>query len=366
MKNIFYLLLLSATLVSFTPARHRAHSDNLQTLKSNLRKVSQKGFLFGHQDDTQYGHTWSYEAGRSDVKDVCGDYPGVIGFDLGHIELGDAKNLDGVPFDNIRREAINQYLRGGVVTLSWHLNNPTDPKKTAWDVGDSTVVKSILPGGKYHRLFQGWLKKVADFMRSIVTPDGVRVPVIFRPWHENTGSWFWWGTKWCTPAQYKSLWSMTVRSLRIYGAKNALYAYSPGGGASEQSYMERYPGDAWTDILGVDIYQFSTDDVYRKDVKTSFDYISRIASEHHKLIAFTETGYQTLPEAEWWTKVLMPAIESYPISYVLVWRNAYNKPEHYYAPFKGEKSSDDFVKFYQDPRTFFASDMKSLKTIKNK
>jgi mannan endo-1,4-beta-mannosidase len=370
MKNILYLIFVSLVLSSYSPVHKPQHSVRpVRVLKSTLKKISVKGYVFGHQDDTNYGHSWSYEKDRSDIKDVCGDYPGLIGFDLGHIELGDQKNLDGVPFNKIREEAVNQYLRGGIVTLSWHLNNPCNISKTSWDVGDSTIVKSILQGGNAHRQFQSWLKIVADFINSIKTPSGIRVPVIFRPWHENTGDWFWWGAKWCTPQQYKSLWSLTVRSLRAYGVNNVIYAYSPGGGITEQAYMERYPGDNYIDILGVDIYQYTSDNsVFQKDIRNSFDYISRIGKEHHKLIALTETGYQTIPESEWWTKVLMPAIDNYPICYVLLWRNAHDKPEHYYATFKGEKSADDFVKFYQSPKTFFAKDVQQIKsqTIQNK
>lgn len=55
----------------------------------------------------------------------------------------------------------------------------------------------------------------------------MKVPVLFRPWHEHTGSWFWWGEKLCTPEEYKALWHMTVDILRSDGVDNALYAYSP-------------------------------------------------------------------------------------------------------------------------------------------
>lgn len=364
MKNYCPLFLLLLGLIPFTghAVDKKTQYGTLQTsiLKQNLAKTALRGYMFGHQDDTNYGSNWSYIDGRSDVKDVCGDYPAVIGFDLGHLELGDSKNLDGVPFEKIRAEAVKQYLRGGVVTLSWHLNNPLTGKD-AWDVSNSTVVKSILPSGNKYDLFQGWLKRVARFINSIKTPDGVKVPIVFRPWHENTGSWFWWGEKLCSVSEYKALWTMTVKSLRKYGVDNVIYAFSPGGGISEAQYMERYPGDDLIDIMGVDIYQYSTNEVYAKDVTNAFDFISKQAKIRHKIIAFTETGYQGIPYSEWWTKVLMPAIDKYPISYVLVWRNAWDKKDHYFAPFLGEKSASDFIKFYQSPKSLFARDLKLYK-----
>lgn len=364
MKNYCSLFSLLFVLIPFTghAVDKKTQYATPQTclLKQNLAKIALKGYMFGHQDDTNYGSNWSYIDGRSDVKDVSGDYPAVIGFDLGHLELDDSKNLDGVPFEKIRAEAVKQYLRGGVVTLSWHLNNPLTGKD-AWDVSNSTVVKSILPGGNKYDLFQGWLKRVAGFINGIKTPDGVKVPIIFRPWHENTGSWFWWGEKLCSVSEYKALWTMTVNSLRKYGVDNVIYAFSPGGGISEVQYMERYPGDDLIDIMGVDIYQYSTNEIYSKDVSDAFDFISKQAKKRHKIIAFTETGYQGIPYNEWWTKVLMPAIDKYPISYVLVWRNAWDKKDHYFAPFLGEKSASDFIRFYQSPKSLFARDLKLYK-----
>ena len=59
-----------------------------EKLLTNLKKTPAQGIMFGHHDDTVYGIGWEGEEGRSDVKDVCGDYPAVISFDLGELELG--------------------------------------------------------------------------------------------------------------------------------------------------------------------------------------------------------------------------------------------------------------------------------------
>ena len=198
-----------------------------ETLLANLKKAPDKGIMFGHHDDTVYGIGWEGEEGRSDVKDVCGDYPAVISFDLGEVELGGPKNLDKVAFDTLRKEILKQYQRDGMVSLSWHARNPKTGGD-AWDVSDTTVVKSILPGGENHAKFAGWLSSVAEFLNSLQTPEGTKIPVLFRPWHEHTGSWFWWGEKLCTADEYKTLWRMTVDSLRVHGVDNALYAYSSG------------------------------------------------------------------------------------------------------------------------------------------
>ena len=117
-----------------------------QKLFKRLAKIQKKGYMMGHQDDPFYGLTWEWDEGRSDVLATVGDYPAVMGFDLGGIEVGDKKNLDSVPFTRIRQEIINHHERGGIITISWHPRNPLTGG-TAWDVSSKEVVKSILSGG---------------------------------------------------------------------------------------------------------------------------------------------------------------------------------------------------------------------------
>ncbi len=338
--------------------------DTLRTtetvnLLNNLRKVPTQGIMFGHHDDPLYGVGWEGDEDRSDVKSVCGDYPAVMSFDLGHIELEREKSLDNVPFRKIRQETINQYKRGGVVSFSWHLDNPLTGKD-AWDVSDTTVVASILPGGVHHAKFISWLDAVAAFMNTLETEEGTKIPVIFRPWHEHTGSWFWWGQNLCTADQYKALWRMTHDRMHARGVKNLLYAYSPGSEPKDSTaYLERYPGDDIIDLVGFDTYQFDRTQ-YMEQLDKSLAILTEVGKAHDKPIAITETGFEAIPDSVWWTQTLYPVISKYPISYVLVWRNARERVNHYYAPYPGQVSADDFVKFYREPKTLFVSDVKNL------
>src|SRR5215204_4459036 len=124
-------------------------------LYNNLKKLLKRGIMFGHQDALAYGVGWKYEKGRSDVKDVTGDYPAVYGWELGHLEIDHAVNLDSVPFNKMKGFIREAYDRGGVITLSWHLRNPLTGK-TAWDAAPGTVA-SILPGGEKNNLYKSWL-----------------------------------------------------------------------------------------------------------------------------------------------------------------------------------------------------------------
>lgn len=360
------MALALGTFIACGPAQKTAknetlpkHTTETANLLANLKKLSSRGIMFGHHDDTVYGIGWEGDEGRSDVQSVCGDYPAVISFDLGELELGGEANLDKVPFEKLRKEIVNQYQRGGMISLSWHARNPLTGGD-AWDVKDTTVVKSILPGGANHEKFSGWLDKVAGFINSLQTADGVKVPVLFRPWHEHSGSWFWWGEKLCTPDEYKTLWHMTVDSLQAKGVDNALYAYSPGTEPKDTTeYLKKYPGDEYIDVIGFDTYQFDRD-AFLAGLDRSLAIVDSIARTHDKVIAITEAGYEGIPDAKWWTGTLLPALEKYPVSYVLVWRNARERVTHFYAPYPGQASAEDFVQFYNHPKTLFAADVNSL------
>ena len=314
-------------------------------LAQRLSTFAEEGKIaYGHQDDLSYGHAWKVEdwetdaLERSDIKDVTGSYPMVLGMDLGGIELGDEANLDGVPFGLIRKAAQKHAERGGIVTFSWHPRNPLTGG-TAWDVSSDQVVASVLPGGEKHTEFMLWLQRAADFIESV----GADIPIIFRPWHEHTGSWFWWGKDLCTVEQYKELFRMTwLYFEKERGFKNLLWCISPNAPITPEDYMERYPGDEFIDIMAADFYEFIGPDGLEESgarfagvIKDLLNTMTALGTEHHKLIALSETGLEGIPDTEWWTKVLYPAIKDYSISYVLTWRNAHDKPGHYYGAWKG-------------------------------
>jgi len=324
--------------------------------------VEQGKIMFGHQDDLMYGHSWKLsddatEYVQSDVYATCGKYPAVYGMDLGGIELDWPANLDNNGFDHMRASAVAHHERGGVVTFSWHPRNPLTGGD-AWDVTSDQVVASILPGGEKHEYFMGWLSNAADFLGSIKTADGELVPVIWRPWHEHTGSWFWWGQRLCTTEQYKALWQMTYDYMaKERGLDNLVWAYSPGAGelTSVEVFGERYPGDEIIDMVGFDCYSGNDREKYIGNMKNALDIIKAFADEHGKLMAVTETGYEGVKDARWWTEVLYTAVKDYPVSYVLTWRNACDEhmQHHFYAPFPEHESAEDFKAFAELDQMMF-------------
>lgn len=373
-RSIISGLLLSIFLLTTISCVEKKSSGNREKMSSpkrtaetenllrNLKAIAATGFMFGHQDDPLYGVTWEGDSSRSDVQSVTGDYPAVMGFDIGKIEHKSEKNIDNVSFEIIREEIIRHYGRGGMITVSWHVDNPLTGGDS-WDVSSDDVVRAILPGGEKHDLFLGWLDRAAAFFNSLTTAEGTKVPVLFRPWHEHTGSWFWWGRDLCSIEEYTALWELTRSHFDRVGVDNLLYAYSPDLQGPGDIYMERYPGDAYVDLLGLDGYHRNNEEgiaAYVSSLETILSFMTEEGAKRSKPIALTETGLEAIPISNWWTGVLLPLLERYPVSYVLVWRNARERPGHYYAPYPGQLSADDFVTFYEHPRTMFSKDIPSL------
>ena len=373
MKKLMAIAVGAMMIAGCTGTKNAAEvgKTGAQLLKERLDTLKQKGIMYGHQDDPFYGLTWEYQADSSDVKNVCGEYPAVMGFELGGIEMGDEKSLDSVPFTRITQEVVNHYNRGGIITISWHPRNPVTtidgggpagqkfPEGTAWDVTDTTVVKKVLEGGEYHEKFETWMQRLSDFLATLKTNDGEKIPFIFRPWHENSGSWFWWGEKLCTADEYKALWNMVQDKLIADGFDNIVWAYSPGcqDNLTAERLLDRYPGDDRVDMLGLDGYQWVPEekDAFMARTKQNLEVLCKVAGEHNLIPALTECGMKNMTEPTWWTSTLLPAVEDYPISYLLTWRNY---KDEWFGPSPSKPDAQYFRDFHNSDKTLFINDIK--------
>jgi mannan endo-1,4-beta-mannosidase len=329
--------------------------------------------MYGHQDDLMYGSTWWYVKDRSDTKDFTGDYPAVAGFELGHLELGDERSLDSVSFAQIAEQIKVHYKRGGVITISWHANNPLtmqDPASksrrqggTAWDVSSKEVVASILPGGKNHEMFNAWLERLATFFIGLKDDNGTPIPFIFRPFHEHSGSFFWWGTDICTDREYSDLWRYTVNYLRDKkNIHNILYAYNTDRVTTLEQYMRGYPGDDVIDMLSLDMYDRG--EKFGGELDNALNFVTKTALNKNKLAALSETGGRR-GMTDWWSTVLMPVVSKYPVGYVLTWRHAF-RSRFGQGGNSNQPFPDDFMNFYKSPRTLFLKEIQEENLYKRK
>lgn len=323
-----------------------------------LQKITSKGYAFGHQDSTSYGVGWKNNATeyRSDINDVVGDFPAVYGFDIGGIEHGNTNNLDDVPFDEMVVLIQKAHSNGGIITISWHADNPIS-KKNSWDTTEA--VKHILNGGSHNQLFLVWLSRVAEFMNRLQDENNNLIPVAFRPFHEMNGAWFWWGNPHTTSKEYQQLWRQTVHVLSsAFKVHNLYYVYSPNLVENAVDYLLNYPGDSYVDFLGIDLYQHGSTEEFKQQLRTNLEVLKNIAVLKHKPFAITEIGLENVTFSKWWTTTLDAIIKNSGISWVLVWRN--HTENHFFAPFSAQKSVSDFKIFKNKTHVLFLKDIKDV------
>lgn len=335
-------------------------TKSTKILHKKLHLIAKEGFAVGQQDATSYGIGWVKKENsniwRSDFHDVTGKFPLVYGFDIGDVEFGNKnENLDKVHFVVMRGLIIEAHKNGGIITISWHTNNPLN-NRNSWDT--TPVVEDIINKGSLSNKYKLWLKNVSTFLKSLKY-KGKLIPIVFRPYHEMNGSWFWWGGDNCTPEDYKELWRETVVALRDdFKVHNLLYTYSPNKLNDNADYLKYYPGDDYVDIFGVDIYDFKNSEDYIKSLKNDISFMKEVAASKNKLYAFTETGLEAIPTSNWFTEVLYPNIENTGISWILFWRNSTKK--HHYVPYKFHENEEDFKAFSELPKALFLNDHQTL------
>jgi len=347
---------LSATAQIYVPCDKLATKET-RWLFSSMQRLVGAGVMLGHHDDLAYGVGWKFDINRSDIKSVTGDYPAVYGWDLARIEHDSIHDINGIPF-KLQRKLVQQvYARGGINTFCWHMDNPANGK-TAWDTTMQTV-KELIPGGSHHQDYIHNLDKAAKYLKSLKGPQGEPIPVLFRPFHELTGNWFWWCRNTSSSEDFKTLWRFTVDYLRnTQKLHNLLIVFSVADFNSETEFMGRYPGDGYVDFIGFDNYCYQSIRDYQWNLNLRLGLLDVIGAKHHKQTCLAETGYEGIPAADWWTKTLLPVISKHKTSYVLLWRNA--NTHHFYAPYPGQLSAGDFKQFYASPQTMFQNRLTPL------
>lgn len=347
-------------------------TEETKNLYKNLKTLSIRNILFGHQHALEYGHGWKNEPGKSDVKLVTGSHPAIVGIDFSDFSGQSPVQIEKAKAA-LRKNVVDTYERGGITTVSWHFNNPASEGGFYWKEGISAASMALIkPGGSHHEQYKVILKTIADFAHSVKAKNGTLSPMIFRPFHEFDGDWFWWGKNHTSREDFIAVWQFTVSYLKdTLDVHNFIYAFSPDRKFNTPAeYLERYPGDEYVDMFGMDDYaDFGRDGKY--DLDSGFKklkIISDLGIEKKKLAAFTETGLESIPNPKWWTEVLLKTLKSNDLhlAYILVWRNDATSATHYYAPFPGQVSAADFIDFYNNPFTLFEKDLKNIYNSKFK
>ena len=325
-----------------------------EQLYTDLADHLQQGIMLGHQDALAYGYKWYGEPGRSDVKSVCGDYPAVFGWDLGGIERGAAYNVDSVSFDSIRAYMRTAHRLGGISTLSWHAGNPLTGGGYA-DVSQPDVVKRIVDDPATRQSYLRSLDRMADFIASLTDERGEPIPVILHLFHDpNANLDLWWNTTQCTTADYRRLWMLTVDHLRHDRKLHQLLcAYSVRLDDDTDVLAACYPGDEYVDIVGLSCLwplDACTDgQLPLPALNRNLAALTQFAEQHGKLPAITAAGLEGIRLSNFFSEQLYPVVAQHKLSYILFWRNAWDRENHYYIPVPGHPAEEDFARFAAQP-----------------
>ena len=336
----------------------------------NLKKLGKTKVAVGQQD--AFNGFYQNAGGDSDIKKNTGYDPALLGSDFMFITDKNNNNQSDNWFYQQEQKIINDtktaYAKGMINTFSWHLREPYN--EDSFYTSDMTTEQkntafiSILPGGSNHGWYKKKLDKVASVFLNLKGSKGELIPIIFRPFHEFDGSWFWWGANFCTPEEYKTVYKFTVDYLKnTKGVHNVLYAFSPDNSYNTpEGYLSRYPGDAYVDVLGMDNYgDFNNQgNEGARKANAKLKMLSNMVLINKKIVALTETGYRITaeipPVADWFSNYLYTALNDNPtfdaniieVNYVMFWNNDNNG---YYVPNGSVSNTADFKTFVEKPKS---------------
>lgn len=319
--------------------------------------------IFGQEFPLSYSSPDNFGNGdidQSDVKDAVGDHPGLHGADFVYM-------IDQPWHQDFHKAAAKRaYESGAIVTFDYHWNGKYGGHYGS-QVDDDKILDYVVRNDD-SRGDVTWFYANLDRILAIINED-LQIPIIFRPFHEMNGDWFWWGRQMQGGSEtYREAFRLLVDYIRER-SDLVLFCWSPDKGL----FTEYYPGDDYVDMIGMDIYDIGS----RKSVTPAkavswLEDAVDFAAERGKVAAFTETGDRVLyPEKRprWWTEqVLEPILASEKarnVAWILTWINAeWSGP---YTPIvdSPEESKADFKKFYEHPVTLFQTEVAAEKVYES-
>lgn len=191
--------------------------------------------------------------------------------------------------------SIDHHRKGYVIAMSWHAARPFDTgmvnfkKQTQGKFTKEQWKELVTPGSDMHRLWLTQVDSIAQYLKAL-QENGV--PVLWRPFHEMNGEWFWWGDR-RGENGFTVLWKMLYERLTYHHAlNNLIWVWNPNNPRKHphdaaMAYELYYPGDEYVDVLAADVY-------HREWFQDTHDQLVELGKE--KLVALGEVG--ELPTAE--------------------------------------------------------------------
>lgn len=249
-------------------------SDITKRLYSYLLDIYGEKFLSGQYCDTgQYGKEFQI------IKSVTGKTPAVLGLDF--IEYSPSRAAHGST-SRATDYAIDFWNSGGIVTFAWHWNAPEKYLVGEWWNGFRTEGTNLnltkIMNGQDPEGYDLLMEDIDAIAQQLLILKEAGVPILWRPLHEASGGWFWWGA--FGPETYKQLYITLYDKLtKDYKLNNLIWLWN-GQDA------DWYPGDEYVDIIGEDIYP--GEKVYTSQAAT---YLSAANyGTEYKMVYLSENG----------------------------------------------------------------------------
>lgn len=193
-----------------------------------------------HMLSCQQESTWmgSPDYEMNYIKKTTGKLPAMRGLDF--------MNAD---FDGVVKRAKEWHEKGGIVTICWHTGIEGHGYNES--LNDKPDFEKLLTEGtpENKAMLENWDRAAA----ALTELRDAGVPVLWRPFHEFDGGWFWWGKK--GGENFVKLWQMMHdRYTNKFGLTNLIWVLGYSGNVKSGWY----PGDAYCDIIGSDTYDNST------------------------------------------------------------------------------------------------------------
>ncbi len=207
----------------------------------------------------------------NEIHDQTGHWPAILGVDYADFPAGSLTYA--VP----NQTAIGYWGQGGLITVSAHLYNPARTNAAGGGLRDKGVDLNALLATNTE-VHVRWLRELDRVAEGLQQLKDAGVVVLWRPFHEMNGDWFWWSGQ--DPQTFMKLWRQMFNYFtETKGLDNLLWVYAPNHGAKTAAY---YPGDRYVDLIGLDAY---TDFVDTNHIQ-GYAELARI----HKPFGFTEYG----------------------------------------------------------------------------
>ncbi|GAA3877718.1 glycosyl hydrolase [Streptomyces sedi] len=225
-----------------TPAARR--------LLDRLHRATGETTLSGQHNQPRHGSAWTER-----LTGITDHVPAVWGGEIGFSAPG---TLDAVDRREANAEqAIAWHRRGAVITYTWHSVCPTDDEPVEFqggiirDLAPADFDSVLEPGTALHARWCAQVDTAAAVLRQLADAD---VPVLWRPYHEMNGPWFWWGAQ---PTRLVALWRQLFdRLVHHHGLRNLLWVWSPNAAYGEAApFAPYYPGHDVVDVLAMDTYK---------------------------------------------------------------------------------------------------------------